>query len=1618
MLCIIGLVLVVLIAFYIPPVQDAIFKKVSSVLNEGDSGLHIEYKSLRIKFPTHLVGEDLKVSLPGDINAGIGYIDANLNLMPLLKLDISTEEIEILKADFKLGAPDSSLYLNAGIDTLIVKDISVDLKNSLINLSDGDIAGVDVSLDIGQSKEKEDTTTSEAGKSFVIDAKRLSMERLNYRMSIYPTIDTIATQVHAITLLHGIVDLNKHTIEAADFDVDIASAKYIYSASTKDDATEKVADNIEEEPDSLPWTVRVGKIDLTAGKALYAEKGAKPVEGFDARYINVTDIKIDIDSFYNCRQDITVPIKHLGANYDSRMLLLASGLFEIKNSEMHVENFDLSLPGSKLSATAMMGLKSERYPRESECPVSAELRANVAPGDIAFFFPDLSPIIQSLPPATPLVMALDAQGTMDNIGIDDMILELPRYLRLSASGYAAGFNPMNLNYLSADLRAEGNLLNADIVKPSVVEAKLGKGIKLIPLNVTAETRILNGNAMADVSVKTQGGSISLDGKVNLKSEGYDIDLSTRHFPIQAIMPRLGISNVSISANANGNSFNPMAKGATMNADITVDSVFFNHKKLYSVRLMADIDKGNADINLSSGMKNADFKIAANGNLSGKKYDWKLNGDIANIQLMEMGFSQVPNGGSMKFNALAIVDADSMYVAAKLNVPQLTWNLNGRSVSSDDLALAFNADKKSTEVQLTDHDLAFDILSPLPLDSVLKDVSKIGVAVDSCIKLQNIDVNLLQHSLPPFNARLSAKKNNIISKWLATRGEYFDSLGVNISNDSLIAFKALIKDYNTPKYIVDTLSAEIYQRNDSLDFRFHLLNSPMSPGDWANVNLWGRLGGNQLDVRFRQQNHKGETGIFAGLQAQIADSTVTLHFTPTQPTIAYKTWNINDNNFLSVDFADKHLDADLTVTQGNSALRFYTDHIPGSTDQEEINLQLQDIQISDWIALNPFATPMKGLLSGKISLSHEGKVFTGDGNVSLKDYYYGKRRVGNFDLGLDVSTTPGGFVHASADVDIDSVKVLKLYGFLNDTTKAEPFMLNLDIDSLPLKVANPFLADAGIALKGELNGTMKVTGTPSSPVFNGYIDFDSTGVTVNMLGTTYQLSEKKIPVDTGVVRFNKYDIHAVNDNPLIIDGFVNMRDVFNPSVDLKLTAEDTQLVGTDRARGGADVYGKAFVNLDATVKGDMSWMNVNAKADILNTTNVTYVMVGGAQSALQSRSNSNLVKFVNFADTSMVAAADSIKLKGMLLNVNALLSIQRGATLSVDLSADGKNKVQLQPVGDLDYSMDPLGGQHLTGRITIDDGFARYTPPLMSEKLFNIEDGSYVDFNGNISNPILNIHAVDRLRANVTQEGQNSRLIYFNIGLNVTGTLENMNINFDLSTDDDLTVENELESMSPSQRASKAMNLLITNTYTGPGTSADANLGANALYSFLGSTLNSWAANNIKAVDLSFGVNQYENTTNGVSSQATRYSYNVSKSLFNDRFKINVGGNYTTDADADENLAENLISDVSLEYMLNKNGSMYLKVFRHAGFESLLEGEVIQTGVGVTYRKRMDSLKNMFWFFYGRKKKHAADNSPSDSTTVKTDSINVRVDSATVKADSTVTKVTASGHESEIRQGVE
>ncbi|MDE6818371.1 MAG: translocation/assembly module TamB [Muribaculaceae bacterium] len=141
-------------------------------------------------------------------------------------------------------------------------------------------------------------------------------------------------------------------------------------------------------------------------------------------------------------------------------------------------------------------------------------------------------------------------------------------------------------------------------------------------------------------------------------------------------------------------------------------------------------------------------------------------------------------------------------------------------------------------------------------------------------------------------------------------------------------------------------------------------------------------------------------------------------------------------------------------------------------------------------------------------------------------------------------------------------------------------------------------------------------------------------------------------------------------------------------------------------------------------------------------------------------------------------------------LTATVDIRQGSQFTVDLSTDGQNRAQLKPQGILTYSMSPAQPDgRLIGRLTIDGGFFRYSLPVISEKTFNFASGSYVAFNGPVMNPTLNISATDQTRANVTRPGENSRLVNFDVTLLAKGTPEHLDVSFDLSTNDDLSLHN-------------------------------------------------------------------------------------------------------------------------------------------------------------------------------------------------------------------------------------
>lgn len=1568
---------------YVPFIQtkikDISLKEVSKSL-----GWQIELDYFRLRWPLVVDLEGLRViEAPGDtmINAGKGHVD--VALLPLLGLDIKGEAT-LENVRYQLGTPDSAMYLVAKIEDFKLEPSSYNLRTQNIDVSRATLDGGDVVLLFNEN----DTTatpvdTAASATSMFIKADDILLRNISYRMSMLPVIDSLGAFVEEAHLQKGEIDMAKKLIHAESLSVDSVTATYLTPSlaylkahPAKADTTETAAAGSMDDM----WVITGDKVSLTGRSATYAMKDAVPQEGLDMNYLSATDIVIKVDSFYNKGVNIKVPLRELRGTERSGVKLAASGLFEMDTVAMRAKDFDISTVFSDIKLNAMMGMGD--MTSDPSLPLMLDASANIGVPDLEKILPAMGKIWTSIPRQNDIELSAQADGTVGALKVTKISAAIPGHVNVGISGEVSDM--LNPDKMDCDLTLLGNFRNVNFIKPSVLEAKLSEQVNIPPTMLSGDLKMRDGVFAGNLKAIAGGGDVLLDGMWNGKVESYQADITLDKFPVDAFLPHMGIGSVTADINAQGRGFDFTSAKTHLDAKMSIDALEYQKTVYSNFRAWASLDTGTVDAGIISVNHDANFDLNVSGRLLNGGYDLTYEGDVHNLDLKGLKFSETACGGSLSLNGSGFIDPVKGIYDATLDVTNLDWTLGETVIDTDTINAAIDANDSTMRVTIDNKTLHSVLLADCPLDTFTTRLTNTMTVLDGMMARNRIAVDTLQQALPRFVLNVNATPGSVIDDFLSESKTSFRSIDLAFDNDSLINVFAKVNGLKVGDTRTDSITFSALQHGKFLVYSASMNNRPGTFDAFAHVALSGYLANENLALFLNQSNIKNETGFRFGINLTGADSVLTMRLAPLNPIIGYKTWALNADNVVTYDFADSHLDANLELSSGDSHLKIFTVHNDTEPHtQEEIVVDVSGIQLADWLALSPFAPPVKGTLGADVRMNWDSdtKTISGHGDVSLADLYYGPSRVGTFDLGLQLMTR-SGVVHAETSLDVDSSKVLVASGTLNDSTAPSPFMLDLAVTEFPLRVVNPFLPEGMATLEGNLNGEMDVTGSMSQPRLDGYLAFDSAAVMVNMAGTRFTFPDTHIPVDSNIVRFNEYAIHALNDNPLIINGTVDVNSFISPSMNLSLWASNMQIVGTKKGRG-KEIYGKAFIDADAKVVGNMDFMRINADLNLLEGSNVTYVMTMVDNNITDlSSSDNKLVRFVQFNDTTTINEVDTVAATGMAMMLEAHLTISQGSTINVDLSANGQDKVQVQGNGNLNFTMSPFSSMRLTGRFNIDDGFVRYTPPLMSQKLFKFVDNSYVAFNGDMMNPILNIHGEDTMKANVTEEGQNSRLINFIVSLSVTNTLENMNVAFDLSTNDDLTVENELQTMSPEQRANQAMNLLLYNVYTGPGTRASASLSGNPLFAFLTSQINTWAANTIKGVDISFGIDQYDRTYQGASSTATSYSYRVSKTLFNDRIKIVVGGNYTADSEHDENFSESIINGISFEYMLNKSGSMYLRLFRHVGYESILEGEVIQTGVGFVYKRKLRSLRDLFRF--GRQPREAKLHENTNIVTEKND----------------------------------
>lgn len=1267
---------------------------------------------------------------------------------------------------------------------------------------------------------------------------------------------------------------------------------------------------------------------LTGTSVNYDTGDAQPVEGFDPSHIALRDIRIGIDSVLYRGRNMNAVIREFSMNERSGLSVTSlTGRVFADSTVIRIPDFRLLTPHSEMNLTAQTYWELVNIPTTGR--LTARFNALIGKQDVMLFAGGLPEAFKEAYPFRPLVVQAGTEGNLKSMQISRFKVNLPGAFSLEGGGELYNLTDSTTRSAALDLKMQTGNLNfltalggmtpgAPVVIPDsmLLDARLGmEGPKY-------DARLL---------LKEGEGRLGLTAALNSATEAYTADLHIEDLQINHFLPKDSIYEFSASLAAHGRGFDFTSYKTETALRATIDKLHYGDYKI-------------SGIDLTGTVKNA----------------------VANAQLTSD-------------NPLLKMKADAEYHLAhhypdgkvELNVTGLdTERLFGVSLgknSDKPLELQFTGEVRKERVftHLTTGDLKLNLSARAGLELLIRQSTHFADILTKQLEAKELNHAELRKALPTAVFSFSAGQDNPMAWYLATQNiSYHDaSAKLGCAPDWGINGKVALHTLKIDTLQLDTIFFTLKQDTSRINLRGGVINGPKNPQISFTSILTGEIRDKDAELVAQYINDKGKTGLLFGVNAKPLyggrgkGNGLALTLVPEEPVIAFHKFRFEERHNWIYLHKNMRVYANVDM-QDNEGMGIRMQSLPSDTvSLQNMDIELRRIRLEEVFGILPYMPQITGLLSAEAHYIQTEKSLELSAEANIDELTYERQRIG--DVALGATWLPGekGKQYVNTYLTHEGAEIMVADGALYPAISGkDSIVVNSTLEHFPLSIANVFVPDQMVTLSGDMDGDLHITGYTDSPLINGGLSLDSVSVYARQADARFVFDNRPIQVQNNRIVFDKFAIYTTSQNPFSIDGYVDFRDMSRPMANLKLFAENYTLLNAKRTKESM-VYGKVFVDLDATVRGPLDGLMMRGNVNLLGNTDVTYVLTDSPLT-VQDRL-SDLVTFTSFADTTSLNKEEEPTLSLGGLDMIMTIHIDPAVRLKADLSADRSSRVELEGGGDLSLQYTPQGDLTLTGRYTLSGGMMKYALPVIPLKEFQIQNGSYVDWTGNPMDPLLNFKATERMRASVTQEDGTSRMVNFDISIVVKNRLDNLSLAFEIDAPDDASVQNQLAGMGPDERSKQAVAMLATGIYladSGGGSGMNLNMGA-ALNSVLASQINALTGN-MKNASLSFGVEDHDDSDAG--GKRTDYSFRYSQRFFNDRFQIVLGGKVSTGANA-TNDVESFIDNISLEYRLDQSGTRYIRLFHNKNYESVFEGEITETGVGLVLRKKMDRLSELFIF---------------------------------------------------------
>ena len=1564
-----GLVAALPFAAYIPWVQNKAADMAAEYASKK-TGMDISVGDVRVKFPLDVSATDIQVvDQNGDTLCKADEVKGHVKPKPLLDKKVEVENASVKGAKSQVKTEDGSTDLDVDLDEANIDQAKVDLNNNKVDVNNASLKGGKAKMSYKPEKKKNDPD-KEPGKPWKVNANRVTADDLDYKMDMKPTVDNLDAKVKHAEAKNVRVDTGEQTVDVGSLDIDEADVNYQHPSEKDAKQYRKdhpmPNDQKSGNDNDKPWKVNADKVRVNNSKGKYGQTGKKPNKPgttLDPDNIEVEDVNAAIDDFKYDGENLTVPVKHLSGKERSGLQVKdASGTVSKNKNGLDLNDMKLKTKGSDIKLDAHVDQDMLDGKPNGKATIDTDSKIDL--NEVEKIVPDARKPLKDIPHNKPVRVKAKARGNDKRVDVQSLDADVPGIGRIKGKGTI--YNPTDMDRMKADLDTE-----VDLRDPSVLNRMLGlDDVKLPPMKMSGKINKEGCKWVArNLRISTGGGSMHGDGYYDVCNENYDVDAAFNNFPVKSFLPDYDVKNLTGSVNARGHGFDFTDCGSTWtDATVNLRSVRYNGTHYGNIKARGKLRGGYADVYATSANKGCDFDVDAHGTICNDHYVFTADGDVRDLDLNRLGMYKGICDGSTKLHAEGDINLRTQEWDADLTLKDIDWRLDSSLLVADDAHATLYSTPWTTCITFENEDNYAHMNAPSGMMELVEGFQNTAKEIQRQYDERWIDVERLKEPMPRFDFDMHMGADGIVQRYLQQYELDFRHISCEMSRDTSLYLDGRAHGISYGETNIDTITVHANELNNQyLAFNARMKNRPGTWDEFASVEIEGGIKGRALDFMLHQQNIKHETGYHLGCNARLDEDEVRLRLFGEDPVIGYRNWTFNEENYVNVNYRTRMIDADLALYSDSSAIELQTMRLPGDST-ENIRLNIDNLRLEEWTRIVPMLGRTSGTLNANMDVNWDGFNADGEGTVDIKEFVYNGKYEGDVTLNADFDFDPStATTRLTANLVSDGKETIILQGSLNDATAASPLNLKARFNRFPLTRANAFIPGDYIWLDGYAVGEMTVTGTSDNPLVNGYLTADSATVNLPRYGSSLWLAQDRIPVEDNVITLKDYKLTGSNRSPVMINGTIDLRDLDNMVIDLTAKGREVQFMNS-KQDDLTQIFGKGLADIDATVKSYGDMMSVRADATLLSGSNITYVMKNDI-SQLSTTVDEDMVTFTDFNN---VTTGPTILVTGRGGSANSILvnlNVEKGAIINAFLSEDGQSRATVNGSGRMQYSLDFTGRDKLTGSYIIENGILRYTPPLMSQKNFNINSGSSITWNGDMLNPQLNLKGTERIKATVPNEyyndNENTHLVEFVIDANVGGTLNAIDLTFGLSCESDnmkdMKVKDEVQSMNDNQRLRTVINLLMYNTYS--GANSLGNIASSALFSFLQTKLNAWAAQTLPGIDLSFGINQYEGANSG--GTVTSYSYRLAKSLFNDRFKIVVGGEYSTNATDEEDIASNLFNDISLEYYLNDSGNRYLKLFRHSSYENVLEGQVTETGVAYVLKRKLTNLKNLFKFKHSR-----------------------------------------------------